>query len=340
VWDTLGRVDRLKAEHRPGRYQRLCNAAFAEPPPPPEAPATPGSPEAAAAAAARRRADDFEAIEKDLGRTFPRHRMFSRLNGLEDADLRKSKANGGGGGGGDGISSGVGEHGESVGMARLRRVLRAYALYDPEVGYCQGMSFFVAMFLMYRPPPPGLTAAAIAGGGEGAGEDPGEERAFWQLVGAMWRPGPSQLRPLYTADMHSIRAHMHGLGLLAASTAVCPRASEHMAAEGIEISMFATPWYMTVFSSGFPFDLVTRVWDVFLAEGFKVLHRVALALLKRFEADIVARPFEELVGFLSREMPNLVDPDEIMELAFKIQLKQSMVDAAEGEYWAKNSGRR
>ncbi len=37
------------------------------------------------------------------------------------------------------------------GQAALRRVLRAYAAYDQEVGYCQGMNFVAGLLLMYMP---------------------------------------------------------------------------------------------------------------------------------------------------------------------------------------------
>jgi Rab-GTPase-TBC domain len=48
------------------------------------------------------------------------------------------------------------------GQTALRRVLRAYSYYDPEVGYCQGMNFIAGMFLTLM----------------------SEEEAFWLLVGA------------------------------------------------------------------------------------------------------------------------------------------------------------
>jgi hypothetical protein len=47
------------------------------------------------------------------------------------------------------------------GQSRLRRVLKAYSVYDREIGYCQGMNFIAAMF---------LTLVT-------------EECAFWMLVG-------------------------------------------------------------------------------------------------------------------------------------------------------------
>jgi hypothetical protein len=47
------------------------------------------------------------------------------------------------------------------GQASLRRVLKAYSLYDREIGYCQGMNFIAGMFLTLM----------------------SEEEAFWLLVG-------------------------------------------------------------------------------------------------------------------------------------------------------------
>jgi hypothetical protein len=44
---------------------------------------------------------------------------------------------------------------------------------------------------------------------------------------------------------------------------------------------YFTEWALTLFSRGFSFDLVTRVWDVLMTEGsYKIVYRVSLALLK------------------------------------------------------------
>ena len=39
--------------------------------------------------------------------------------------------------------------------------------------------------------------------------------------------------------------------------------------------MFATQWFMTLFSQKFPFSVVLRIWDIFLAEGLKIIFRVS-----------------------------------------------------------------
>lgn len=39
----------------------------------------------------------------------------------------------------------------AAGKLSLQRVLRAYAVYDTEVGYCQGMNFLAGLLLTYMP---------------------------------------------------------------------------------------------------------------------------------------------------------------------------------------------
>lgn len=96
-------------------------------------------------------------IERDLRRTFPKHSLFrdhpedhksDERNGEESQDSQVEDADA--------------KHDEPYGKQALRRILRAYSVYDVDVGYCQGMNFICGML---------LTCVA-------------EEEAFWMLVGA------------------------------------------------------------------------------------------------------------------------------------------------------------
>mmetsp|Transcript_33786 Transcript_33786/g.80799 ORF Transcript_33786/g.80799 Transcript_33786/m.80799 type:complete len:177 (+) Transcript_33786:1-531(+) len=80
--------------------------------------------------------------------------------------------------------------------------------------------------------------------------------------------------------------------------------------------MFVTQWLLTVYTSTFPFDLVARVWDSFLVEGWKVVYRVMLALLESAQADILSLSFENILGYL-KDFPSTVDgaPDQPQEEA-------------------------
>jgi len=48
-------------------------------------------------------------------------------------------------------------------------------------------------------------------------------------------------------------------------------------------AMYCAQWFMTLFSYSLPFGVVTRVWDAFLKESFKIIFRVGLAILKKAE---------------------------------------------------------
>jgi Rab-GTPase-TBC domain len=121
-----------------------------------------------------------ETIERDIHRTYPRHNMFHEdtisekdediglgavednedilLGNVDDDDVdcllkalgspRKPEVNR------------KNFHIATGGQAALRRVLRAYSVYDRDVGYCQGMNFIAGMFLTFMT----------------------EEEAFWLLV--------------------------------------------------------------------------------------------------------------------------------------------------------------
>ena len=40
-----------------------------------------------------------------------------------------------------------------------------------------------------------------------------------------------------------------------------PRAYAHLERMGVNVALFATQWFVTVFTYNFPFELVVRVWD-------------------------------------------------------------------------------
>lgn len=45
-----------------------------------------------------------------------------------------------------------------------------------------------------------------------------------------------------------------------------PKLGQHFSEEMINPSMYASQWFITVFSYSFPFSLALRIWDVFLYE--------------------------------------------------------------------------
>jgi hypothetical protein len=148
----------------------------------------------------------------------------------------------------------------SVGQCALMNVLKAYSLHDPEVGYCQGMGFLTAMFLSYMP----------------------EEQSFWHLVACL-NHKRYDLAGLYRPRMPKVPEVMFVFERLLATH--LPVLARHLESEGMHPTMYLTQWFVTLFTYSFPFDFVTRVWDAFLSEGWKVIFRVALALLKISQSE-------------------------------------------------------
>ncbi|RKP14419.1 rab-GTPase-TBC domain-containing protein, partial [Piptocephalis cylindrospora] len=164
---------------------------------------------------------DARTIEKDLPRTYPQHPYF------------KEEASGG--------------------QAALGRVVRAYAVYDDGVGYCQGMAFIAGALLLHMP----------------------EEAAFGVLVRLMVSYG---LRGHYTPRMPGLRRRLHQFTRLLERHD--PDIAQLLDGEGIAPEAFVAPWLLTCFGYRSPLTLVLRTLDVLLAEGPEALVRVAVAIVR------------------------------------------------------------
>ncbi|CAB9499462.1 USP6 N-terminal-like protein [Seminavis robusta] len=194
------------------------------------------------------------------------------------------------------------------GQAALRRVLCAYSYYDRDVGYCQGMNFIAGMFITIM----------------------SEEEAFWMLVAVM-NDDPCRMRGLFGKGM----AETHKVLYVAEKLLhhFLPKLAKHLDKEHVHVTMYATQWLLTQYTSSFNFDLVTRVWDCFLVEGFKTIYRVMLAILQQIQPILLKKSFEEILGFF-RDLPDQVEGNEIIETAMKIPLKRKHIAKYENEWLA------
>eukprot|EP00986_Skeletonema_menzelii_P005935 scaffold2236_cov152-Skeletonema_menzelii.AAC.19 len=193
----------------------------------------------------------------------------------------------------------------------LRRVLRAYSQIDSDVGYCQGMNYIVATFLSFV----------------------SEEEAFWLLVVVM-NEEPYNLRDLFSEDMSGTHEILYIAEKLMKQ--FFPKLSKHLEREGVRSSMFVTQWLMTLYTSSFPLDFVSRVWDSFLVEGWKVVYRTMLGLIKHAEGTLLHLSFEHILHYLS-SFPGKVDGQTIMQECLKIGLKTKHIQK-HTENWQRCSG--
>jgi hypothetical protein len=97
---------------------------------------------------------------------------------------------------------------------------------------------------------------------------------------------------------------------------------------GVEPILYATGWFMTLYTNTLPFHLVVRLFDCFLNEKFKILYRIALAIFKIKEKSLLEvkdmdKISERLKTF--RE-PEFIDDDIFITIAFKIKLKRKDIE--------------
>ncbi|XP_045456212.1 rab GTPase-activating protein 1-like [Melitaea cinxia] len=228
----------------------------------------------------------FEAvIQRDIARTFPAHDFFREAGGL--------------------------------GQDSLLRLARAYAVYDVEVGYCQGLSFLAATLLLHMP----------------------EEQAFCLLVRLMYGYG---LRELYKDGFEALYMRLHQLDRLMEEQLTDLRT--HFQELGVEPHMFASQWFLTVFTARFPLPLVYHILDVFLLQGMDTLFQVSLALLTRARKDLLQHDFEGVLKYFRVTLPKKCRAEEasrqIVKLACSIKVKRLHKYQLEYEKFIKESAEK
>lgn len=101
-----------------------------------------------------------------------------------------------------------------------------------------------------------------------------EEQAFGVLVKLMYQYG---LRDLYKDGFDNLYLRLYQLNKLMEEQ--LGPLYQHFNAHSIETHMFASQWFLTLFTARFPLYFVFHIIDVFLLQGIETLFQVALALL-------------------------------------------------------------
>ncbi|KAL3099475.1 hypothetical protein niasHS_002930 [Heterodera schachtii] len=163
-----------------------------------------------------------------------------------------------------------------VGQKSLYRISKAYSLYDEEVGYCQGLSFLAASLLLHMP----------------------EERAFCVLVRIMFDYG---LRELFKTGFDALHLRFHQLQRLVED--YVHDLFSHFYQMGIETHMYASQWFLTLFTAKFPLQMVFFIVDLFLTEGINTIFHISLALLQDSKKELLQSDFEGVLKFFRVNLP-------------------------------------
>ena len=80
----------------------------------------------------------------------------------------------------------------------------------------------------------------------------------------------------------------------------------HYQEHGVEPFFYAAPWFLSLFSSTFPQEFSTVVFDNALLDGMIVVFKVALALFSIYQEPLLAScsDLEDTLRFMAREFPS------------------------------------
>lgn len=194
-----------------------------------------------------------EEIQMDIARTFSIHMMFADVNTKQ----------------------------------MMLRLLCAYAVRNPTLGYCQNMTCVMGIILFFLP----------------------EEDAFWLFSTIMEDLLP---KDFCSPTLIGLRVDQRVLEVLIKER--LPKLHAHFAKFNVDISCFTTSWLLRLFVNILPIETTLRVWDCFLYEGSKVLFRVALAFLKLHEEQVrQCAGAGELLMFLNLESKRFYESDRLIK---------------------------
>ncbi|KAM9969712.1 hypothetical protein ACTFIR_001548 [Dictyostelium discoideum] len=108
-----------------------------------------------------------------------------------------------------------------------------------------------------------------------------------------------------------------------------PKLHRHMITIGLTNSfVFSDEWFSRLFVSFLPYNTVLRIFDILLNEGYKVLYRIGLALLKTHKKQLKKqKDIEKFLSTLNKLNLQMFDADALIKVAFEsISLKRSHLE--------------
>ncbi|ORE07460.1 TBC-domain-containing protein [Rhizopus microsporus var. microsporus] len=181
------------------------------------------------------------------------------------------------------------------GQQSLERVLSAYSLYDSLVGYCQGLAFLVGPLLLNMP----------------------EQQAFCVFVRLM---ETYEMRTMFTLNMEGLQLRLYQFSSLLDQ--ILPDLSEFLTLHEVNVPMYASQWFLTLFAYAFPMELILRIYDIVFAEGAaETIMRVSIAMMKRSKQRIMRfTEFEDILDFLSNKLYDAYNNDPGQVISDAVQL--------------------
>ncbi|KHN82612.1 Rab GTPase-activating protein 1 [Toxocara canis] len=160
-----------------------------------------------------------------------------------------------------------------------------------------------------------------------------EEQAFCTLVKIMFDYG---LRDLFKLGFDVLHLRFYQLQRLTED--YVPDLFAHFYDLGVETHMYASQWFLTLFTAKFPLQMVYFIVDLFLSEGMNTIFHISLALLKASKKELLQLDFEGALKYfrvaLPRKYRTEANAKELIHQAVKLKISHKRLSKYEKEYYS------
>jgi chromosome segregation ATPase len=113
-----------------------------------------------------------------------------------------------------------------------------------------------------------------------------------------------------------------------------PELHRHFQMQNYHCSMYASGWFLTLFTSCLPLPVALRVLDLFLCEGMEAIFRVSIAILMLSKEQLLKLDMEGLLRYFQKQVPLdcELDPDYLISLACSVRYDPKRLRKLSKEY--------
>ena len=192
------------------------------------------------------------------------------------------------------------------GQRNLFRILMCMGAGNKSTGYVQGMGYLVGLFLIYM----------------------NEESSFYLLHSLIKN---YELEGIYKQGFPDLKKKFYVL--LNLEKKFIPKIYDVLKRDGIFPSIYASEWFICLFSKDLKINVLVRIFDTFLFEGFKVIYRFALAFLKMKEKQFTkGKPGIVYTMEIIKKCFEDIDIEALFKVAFSFHLSKKHINRFELEY--------
>ena len=172
------------------------------------------------------------------------------------------------------------------GKKMLIDILTALAFIRPEIGYCQGMNFIAGALVDFID---------------------NEEKCFWIFLSFI---DNIEMNLLYLKNMPDYQIRVYQLNSFIKE--YLPELSTHFRKNQINPDVFFSKWILTIFSNYLPFEVLYKVWDVFIFDKWKAIFKFSLLILNSMKDKLITMDLITFSKFIkdNKNNSNFINFDE------------------------------